>query len=249
MVFCLSCTSKAEAKGVSITKKAENLYKKICKTSKSVNISGKNASAIVKAFNKKYLSYTNYSCVMRKVGSRYYLYPKETMVKLISQNNKLKLIKKEKLFVSDYLNSIIKSSGALKTKSQKKQLKLVEKFFIETFSYDNAYKTGMRTKWSRYQDSHGANVWYLFKYKKGICSDFTEAYKLVCKKLGIKCKIEYGGTTDDYTKTHAWNIVVLNDDTVLYKDISEDVVSGKLYWCQQASVNKFLDYHRVLLTY
>lgn len=226
-------------------KSAKKLYKKY---KNGVKVIKTKKRSVIVAFDYLYLRYTNYTCMSSKDGEYYYLYNNTSLSKLLNNNKRLKIIKKEKKFITSENKRIIKESGAKKAKSKKTKLKCIENYFINNYKYDDDYKTGERTKWSRYQDSYGSNVYYLYKNKKGICTDFTEAYKQICKLLKIDCKIEFGGTKDPQTKSHAWNVVMINGE-VIYKDISLDVKVGKRYWCGIADIDIFMDNHYVMTTY
>ena len=204
---------------------------------------------LIKEFDAKYLSNTNYSCLGYIMDDKYIFHNKATIDLMIAENQRLEKLNTDS-FIRSKLDELEENLWGTKEKISLKVLSKLEKYMIKTFSYDSKYKTGERTKWSKYQDVNGANVYYLLKTNKGVCADFVELYRLVCKDLGIDCKVEYGGTTDEDTRCHAWNIVTI-DDIVYYKDITWDIQNKKRVWCdnRKTSVEYFLRSHHMMCSY
>ncbi|MCC6727109.1 MAG: hypothetical protein IT258_21580, partial [Saprospiraceae bacterium] len=66
------------------------------------------------------------------------------------------------------------------------------------------------------QQLETALQWTL-RTRKGVCQDYSQLYKALCRAAGLECLVVYGGTRDffkpyksSHFSPHAWNVVKIN---------------------------------------
>lgn len=105
------------------------------------------------------------------------------------------------------------------TISTEKRLELLYSYFVNQLEIDDDYLSGVNP--SGFAD----RIYYKFKdydikyassinkygpiiFGKGVCEGFSEAFKDICLKMGIKCDTVLGRTF----MWHKWNVVLINSE-------------------------------------
>ncbi|MBQ7266156.1 MAG: hypothetical protein IJS61_08665 [Firmicutes bacterium] len=73
---------------------------------------------------------------------------------------------------------------------QREQVSYIYRYFCRKFKYD--------------EELH-SDIYYLYKYNKGICCSFSYAFKRLMDKLDIPCRLELNNG-----RTHQWNSIFID---------------------------------------
>ena len=116
--------------------------------------------------------------------------------------------------VSAIVDTIKKS-----TISTEKRLDLLYSYFVNQLDIDDSYLSEItpsgyaETIYYKFKDydikyASSTNKYGPIIFGKGVCKGFSEAFKDICDKMGIKCDVVLGRTF----MGHQWNVVLINNE-------------------------------------
>lgn len=105
------------------------------------------------------------------------------------------------------------------TISTEKRLDLLYSYFVNQLEIDDSYLSGITSSgtaepiYYKFKDydikfASSTNKYGPIIFGKGVCKGFSEAFKDICDKMGIKCDVVIGKTF----MWHGWNVVLINGE-------------------------------------